>query len=80
MITNPFIKYFEYPNIPLSETIMPIITKDQLLILAPRLGNNVDIIINEINTSTLNTKLRLAHFLAQVLQPSDKCDYCRTKF
>lgn len=68
MKNNPFIRWFEYPDVALrilEEPTMSIITPQILTQFAPTLSNNAEQLATILNDSNINTKLRLAHFLAQ---------------
>lgn len=74
MKLNPFVKWFENPTpplppepspTPLKETKMGIVTPEILIQFAPALKNDAAKLADILNASSINTKLRLAHFLAQ---------------
>lgn len=71
---NPFIKYFETPDLdvqPIRESSMSVLTKEILLKFAPKLAPDAaDVIVTAINASKVNTPLRVAHFLAQAAHES----------
>lgn len=68
MKNNPFIKWFEYPNMGLEltkEPTMGVVTAQILTQFAPALAKNAEELAAILNASNVNTKLRVAHFLAQ---------------
>ena len=68
MINNPYIKWFEYPDVgltPIKETTMGIATAQILTQFAPKLASDAETLAEILNASQINTQLRLAHFLAQ---------------
>lgn len=71
---NPFIKYFENPNmdgtILHEEPAMGIVTPEILTQFAPALAADAVELAAILNASNVNTKLRLAHFLAQAAHES----------
>lgn len=71
-ILNPFLKLFESnKQAPVPEVkVINKLTPELLLQFAPSLGNNVTELVQILNDSSVNTPLRLAHFLAQVAHES----------
>lgn len=72
MILNPFIKWLR-PLIPeptIEDITMSIITPEILTRFAPALAPNAKELATIINASSINTPLRLAHFLAQAAHES----------
>lgn len=68
MKNNPFIKWFDYPDVGLrisKEPTMGIVTAQILTQFAPALSKNAEALAAILNASSVNTKLRVAHFLAQ---------------
>ena len=76
MKNNPFIRFFEYPNMDGTvlheDNTMGIVTAKILTDFAPALAKDADTLAAILNASKINTKLRLAHFLAQAAHESGK--------